>query len=61
MIIGKTNDKGTEVTDRQVDTGDLFHTYLRALGVKSDGSFTVGGQKVPIADPAHQPIRELLS
>jgi hypothetical protein len=60
-IIGKTNDNGTEVTDRQVDTGDLFHTYLRALGVKSDGSFLIGGQKLPIADPAHEPIRELLA
>ena len=49
-IIGKTNDTGTEVTDRQVDTGDLFHTYLRALGVKSDGQFTIAGQKLPIAD-----------
>ena len=61
MIVGRTNNEGTEVTEGQVDTGDLFHTYLRALGVKSDGSFTVAGQKVPIADPAHQPIRELLA
>ena len=60
-IIGKTNETGTEVTDRQVDTGDLFHTYLRALGVKSDGQFTIAGQKLPIADPAHEPIRELLA
>jgi len=60
-VIGKTNDTGTEVTDRQVDTGDLFHTYLRALGVKSDGQFTIAGQKLPIADPAHAPIRELLA
>ena len=60
-IIGRTNDTGTEVTDRQVDTGDLFHTYLRALGVKSDGQFTIAGQKLPIADPAHQPIQELLA
>ena len=59
-VIGKTNDNGTEVTDRQVDTGDLFHTYLAALGVKSSGHFLIGGQKLPIADPAHEPIRELL-
>jgi hypothetical protein len=60
-IIGKTNADGTEVTDRQVDSGDLFHTYLRALGVKSDGQFTIAGQKLPMADPAHEPIRELLA
>jgi Protein of unknown function (DUF1501) len=60
-VIGKTNDKGTEVTERQVDTGDLFHTYLSALGVKSSGHFLVAGQKLPMADPAHDPIRELLA
>jgi hypothetical protein len=61
IVVGKTNDKGTEVTERQVDTGDLFHTYLSALGVKSDGSFMIAGQKMPMADPAHKPIKELLA
>ena len=28
-VIGKTNANGTEVADRQVDHGHLFHTYLR--------------------------------
>jgi hypothetical protein len=60
IVVGKTNDKGTEVTERQVDTGDLFHTYLSALGVKSDGSFMIAGQKMPMADPANKPIKELL-
>ena len=59
-VIGKTNDKGTEVTEREVDTGHLFHTYLSALGVKSSGSFAVAGQKLPMADPAFTPIDELL-
>ena len=60
IVVGKTNDTGTEVTDRQVDTGDLFHTYLSALGVKSEGSFIIAGQKMPMADPANKPIKELL-
>jgi hypothetical protein len=60
-VIGKTNDKGTEVTEREVDTGHLFHTYLSALGVKSSGSFTIAGQKMPMADPAFTPIDELLT
>ena len=59
IINGATNQY--YVADANVDTGDLFHTYLRALGVKSDGSFLIGGQKLPIADPAHEPIRELLA
>jgi hypothetical protein len=60
-VIGATNDKGTEVTSRQVDGGHLFHTYLSALGIKSTGHFTVAGQKMPVADPAFEPIDELLA
>jgi uncharacterized protein (DUF1501 family) len=60
-IIGATNDKGTEVTDRQVDAGNLFHTYLSALGVKSTARFDIAGQKVPLADPAFEPIDELIA
>ncbi len=59
-VIGQTNDLGTEVTDREVDGGHLFHTYLAALGVKSSSSFTIAGQKLPLADPAFEPISELL-
>lgn len=60
-VIGATNKDGTEVTERQVDAGNLFHTYLSALGVKSTGYFMVAGQKMPMADPAFEPIDELLA
>ncbi len=60
-VIGKTNDKGTEVTDRKVDHAHLFHTYLSAVGVNTSDSFQIDGRKQPIADPAYQPIRELLT
>jgi len=60
-LIGATNATGQEVSDRQVDGGHLFHTYLAALGVKSTGHFTVAGQKLPMADPAFEPIEELLT
>lgn len=60
-IIGKTNDNGTAVTDREVDHGHLFHTYLRAVGVDSKLEFDIGGRKFPIADPAKNPIKELLA
>jgi uncharacterized protein (DUF1501 family) len=60
-LIGATNATGTEVTDRQVDGGHLFHTYLAALGIKSHGHFMVAGQKMPVADPAFEPIDELLT
>lgn len=60
-IIGGTNDNGTEVVDRVVDYGHVFHTLLQAVGVDSQGQFDIAGRKYPVADPAKEPIRELLS
>jgi hypothetical protein len=60
-IFGKTNDQGTEVVDGLVDHGNLFHTYLQAVGVDSRGHFNVGGREVPLADPAVAPIDEVLA
>lgn len=59
--IGKTNANGTEVVDRQVDHGHLFHTYLRAVGVDSTAKFDASGREIPIGDPAASPITELLA
>ena len=59
-IIGAINDNGTEVVDREVDHGHLFHTYLSALGLDSSSSFNIGGREQPLADPAYGPIDELL-
>jgi uncharacterized protein (DUF1501 family) len=59
---GKTNDKGTAVTDGQVDHGNLFHTYLSAVGLDSTSTFDIGGRPVPLADPASSgPIKAVLS
>ncbi len=61
VAYGKTNDKGTAVVDGQVDHGNLFHTYLQAVGVDSTDSFDVEGRDVPIADPASKLIKPILS
>ncbi|MFN7731267.1 MAG: DUF1501 domain-containing protein [Pirellula sp.] len=58
---GQTNADGTEVTDGQVDHGDIFHTILRAVGVDSSASLLVDGREMPIADPAAEPIWKVLS
>jgi len=60
-LIGKTNENGTEVVDRQVDHGHLFHTYLQAIGVDSHATIDVGGREMPLADPAYDSISELLA
>ncbi len=60
-VIGKTNDTGTEVADREVDAGHLFHTYLQAVGVDSTADHDLDGKSIPIGDPSTEPIRELLA
>lgn len=59
-VVGKTNDKGTEVTDVKVTAPDLFHTLLTALDIDPLESVSVEGQSIPIGDPAGHVIPELL-
>lgn len=59
--VGATNDQGTAVSDREVDAGHLFHTYLRALGLNSSDNHDVHGRIVPMGDPVAAPIEELLA
>jgi hypothetical protein len=61
LAYGKTNTKGTEVVDGQVDGASLFHTYLEAVGVDPTDSFDVEGRDVPIADPAAKMIHPILA
>jgi arylsulfatase A-like enzyme len=60
VVHGKTNDKGTEVVDGQVNAGHLFHTYMRAVGIDPSG-IEVDGRPIQLADPAARPIKELLA
>lgn len=58
---GKTNADGTAVEDGKCDHGELFHTYLEAVGVDSTGNFDIAGRPMPIADPAVSSISGLLT
>ncbi len=60
-VIGKTNDTGTAVADREVDAGHLFHTYLQAVGVDSTADHDIPGRSIPIGDPSTEAIGELLA
>jgi len=60
-VVGKTNARGTEVVDREVGAGHLFHTYLKAVGLDPRETFEVDGQDVLLADPAAGVIKELLA
>jgi uncharacterized protein (DUF1501 family) len=59
-LIGKTNANGTAVTDREVNGGHLFHTYLRAVGLDGKKNFYPNDRPVPIADPKASAIKEIL-
>jgi hypothetical protein len=60
-VFGKTNANGTAVSDHEVDHGQLFHTYLRAVGIDPTAEINVGGRQMPLADPAKSAIKELLT
>ena len=61
VVVGRTNANGTAVTDRQVNAGHLFHTYLRALGLDSTRNHYAHGRPIPMADPQAGPIQEVLA
>jgi uncharacterized protein (DUF1501 family) len=60
-VVGKTNDNGTVVTDRQVNGGHLFHTYLRALSFNPEKNYYHQGRPIPMADPKAEAIKEVLA
>jgi hypothetical protein len=60
-IYGKTSSNGAEVTDKEVDHRQLFHTVLRAAGIDSTQHFDVDGRPMPVADPAGSAVEELLA
>jgi hypothetical protein len=60
-VVGKTNANGTEIVDKQVGGGHLFHTYLRAVGLDPTESFEADGRVIQLADPTAKAINELLA
>jgi hypothetical protein len=60
-VVGKTNATGTAVTEREVFSAHLFHTYMRAVGVDSTKNFYPNDRPVPIADPHAAAIDEILA
>jgi len=61
IVHGRTNAKGTEVTDGEVNAGHLYHTYLRAVGLNPTEDLDVDGRIIQLGDPAGAAIKELLA
>lgn len=60
-VVGRTNANGTQVIDRQVHGGHLFHTYFRALGLDPTRNHYHQGRPIPMADPHADSIGEILA
>lgn len=60
-VLGATNENGTEIVDRPVHVGEMFHTYVKALGLDPKATWEVGGNQVPIGAPERDAVTELLS
>ncbi|QOV92391.1 DUF1501 domain-containing protein [Humisphaera borealis] len=61
-VIGKTNDKGTWVTEDEVDVGHLFHTWFRAIGVDTTKiEYDNHGQPLPVANEETKAIEKILT
>lgn len=60
-VVGKTNENGTKVIDREVGGGHLFHTYYKAVGLDSHDPFYHEGRPFEKADPKTDAITEVLA
>jgi hypothetical protein len=61
QAFGKTNNKGTEVSDGQVSAGDLFHTLFQAVGLDPTSDFAGVGRPIQMGDPTGKAIQDLLA
>ncbi len=59
-VLGATNANGTEIVDRPVHVGEMFHTYMQAVGLDPTATHSVNGNKVPIGAPERAAVKELL-
>jgi hypothetical protein len=64
QVVGATNEDGTQVAERPLDTPDLMATVYKALGIPIDRQYTTPNGRpywVVDKDSNAQPISELLS
>ena len=59
-VLGATNANGTEIVDHPVHVSDMFHTYMKAVGIDPDSVHDIPGNRVPVAQPGRHAVKELL-
>lgn len=60
-VYGETDEKGNRVKDGEIDAGDLYATIFNALGIDHDHEYYIGSRPVPLVNPGHHPVKEVLS
>ena len=60
-VLGATNKNGTEIVERPVHVGDLFHTYLKAVGLNPKSVYRTDSNRTPIGAPERSTVKELLA
>ncbi|HEY1067012.1 MAG TPA: DUF1501 domain-containing protein [Pirellulales bacterium] len=62
VVIGATNEKGSDVATEPYDIGHFFHTWFTALGVNTGQvQYDNQGQPLPIAHDDYRPIADMLA
>lgn len=59
-VLGATNENGTEIKDRPVHVAEMFHTYMKAVGLDPTSTHNVGGNDAPVGAPERSAVKELL-
>lgn len=59
-VYGATNDNGTDVVAGKVSAPEMFHTLLTLLGIDPLAKYDVGGEPIPVGDPAARAIEAIV-
>jgi hypothetical protein len=60
-VYGKTDADGQRVADGEVNAGDVFATIFSALGLDPDKEYHVGARPIPLVNPGHRAIKDVLA
>jgi hypothetical protein len=61
VVYGETDEKGQKVVDGEIDAGDLFATIFQAVGIDHHKDYYLGSRPIPLTNPEHEPVREVLA
>ena len=60
-VYGKTDKLGNTVKEGEIGAGELFATIYEALGIRHNKNYYVGSRPIPLVNPGHEPVKEVLA